>query len=120
MRQREDKNSPPRCPFCGTDLKRPEQMNLTPTDIVQGGACSCGALYLVDPTGKDVGSMMAQALNWAADTLGKGVGDLAPDVDYQDAILSYDWRTHRSTGISRGYRDRYSRLYIMKVGKKTA
>jgi hypothetical protein len=64
--------------------------------------------------------MMAQALNWAAESLGKGVGDLVPDVDYQDAILSYDWRMHSSTGISRGYMDRYGRLYVMKVGGKPA
>ncbi len=64
--------------------------------------------------------MMAQALNWAADALGKSVGDLIPEVDYQDAILSYDWRTHSSTGISRGYMDRYGRLYVMKTSEKTA
>ena len=62
--------------------------------------------------------MMAQSLNWVADTLGKDVGELVPDVDYQDAILSYDWRTHSSTGISRGYMDRYGRLYVMKVGDR--
>ena len=120
MKVREEKNAPPSCPFCGAHLKRPEEMKISPTDIVQGGTCGCGALYLADPTGKDVGSMMAQALNWAADTLGKDVGDLAPNEDYQDAILSYDWRNHRSTGVSQGYMDGLGRLYIMKVGKRTA
>ena len=120
MKVREEKNAPPSCPFCGAHLNRPEQMKISPSDIVQGGKCGCGALYLVDPTGKDVGSMMAQALNWAADTLGKDVGSLAPDEDYQDMVLSYDWRNHRSTGVSQGYMDRNGRLYIMKVGKRTA
>jgi hypothetical protein len=42
------------------------------------------------------------------------------DADYHDEILSYDWRTHSSIGISRGYMDRYGRLYVMKVGDKPA
>jgi len=117
---RTQEKSAPRCPFCGADLPRPAEITISGTERGSGGFCFCGALYLVDPTGKDVGSMMAQALNWAADALGKGVGDLVPEVDYQDAILSYDWRTHTSTGISRGYMDRYGRLYVMKAGEKTA
>ena len=110
----------PRCPFCGADLARPAEIAISGTEKGMGGFCICGALYLVDPTGKDVGSMMSQALNWAAVTLGKDVGDLVADADYHDEILSYDWRTHSSTGISRGYMDRYGRLYVMKVGDKSA
>ena len=119
MRVREEKDAPPSCPFCGAPLKRPEQMKITPTDVVPGGRCSCGALYLSDPTGKNVGLMMAQALVAAADILKKDIGDMVPDEDYRDAVLSYDWRNHRSTGIAHGYLDGSGRLYIMKVGKKT-
>jgi len=118
MKQREEKNSAPKCPFCGSYLKRPETMTLTTADIVQGGTCSCGALYLVDPTGKNVGLMMAQALNEAAEMQKKGVGELTPDEDYQDAVLSYDVRNHRSTGINQGYMDGMGRLYIIKIGKQ--
>jgi len=120
MRVREEKDAPPRCPFCGAYLNRPEQMKITPTDIVQGGRCTCGALYLADPTGKNVGLMMAQALAAAADILKKEIEDLVPDEDYQDRVLSYDWRNHRSTGAAQGYMDGSGRLYIMKVGKRAA
>jgi len=92
-------------------------MKITPTDIVQGGTCECGALYLSDPTVKNVGLMMAQALVAAADMLKKEIRDLVPEEDYQDAVLSYDWRNHRSTGVSKGYMDGSGRLYIIKVGK---
>jgi hypothetical protein len=120
VRVREEKNAPPSCPFCGAPLQRPAEMKISPTDIVQGGRCSCGALYLSDPTGKNVGLMMSQALVAAADLLKKEIADLVPDEDYQDAVLSYDWRNHRSTGVSKGYMDGSGRLYIMKVNKKTA
>ncbi|NTW60867.1 MAG: hypothetical protein HGA43_17095, partial [Nitrospirae bacterium] len=82
--------------------------------------CSCGALYLSDPTGKNVGLMMAQAIVAAADLLKKEIVDLVPDEDYQDAVLNYDWRNHRSTGVSRGYMDGNGKLYIMKIGKRAA
>jgi hypothetical protein len=119
LKKREEKNSAPRCPYCGTDLQRPAEIAISDTEKGPGGVCACGAVYLVDPTGKNVGTLMAQALLMAADVLGKSVGDLVPDEDYQDAILSYDGRTHRSTGVSKGYRDRYGRLYIIKVRKST-
>jgi hypothetical protein len=48
------------------------------------------------------------------------VSDLVPGEDYDDAVLSYDWRRHRSPGISKGFMDGYGRLYILKVKQKTA
>jgi hypothetical protein len=101
-------------------LRGPSQTARRDEDIVQGGRCTCGALYLSDPTGKNVGLMMSQALVAAADILKKEISELMPDEDYQDSVLCYDWRNHRSTGVSKGYMDGSGRLYIMKVGKKTA
>ncbi len=114
---REQGRAAPQCPFCGAELKRPTDFKISDTENGLGGTCSCGATYLVDPTGKNVGQMMAQALNMATDVLKKGITDLVPDEDYQDAVLSYDWRTHRSTGVSQGYMDGYGRLYIFKIKK---
>jgi len=37
MKVREEKNAPPSCPFCRGHLNRPEQMKISPSDIVQGG-----------------------------------------------------------------------------------
>ncbi len=114
---REEGKSAPRCPFCGSDLMRPSEITVGDAEQSTGGTCSCGALFLVDPTGKNVGTMMAQALNMMTEELKKGIGELVPDEDYQDAVLSYDWRTHRSTGVSQGYMDGYGRLYIFKIRK---
>ncbi len=114
---REEGKAAPRCPFCGAALPRPTDMTIGDAERATGGTCSCGAIFLVDPTGKNVGTMMAQALNMMTEELKKGIGELVPDEDYQDAVLNYDWRTHRSTGVSKGYMDGYGRLYIFKVKK---
>lgn len=108
----------PRCPFCETELQRPEPIQTGDAEPVPGGACSCGAIYLVDPTGKNVGLIMSQALVLAAEKLGKKVADLDSDADYDDDVMSYDWRTHRSLGKVSGFMDGYGRMYVLRIKKK--
>jgi len=110
----------PKCPFCDAELRRPESIPVGAGESGQGGTCGCGAVYLMDPTGKNVGTIMVQVLGMAAEALSKRMEELLPDEDYVDAILNYDWRTHRSYGVSAGYMDGYGRLYILRVNKKTA
>lgn len=119
MRTREEAVAP-RCPFCDAALKRPEAMQGGESEQVQGGSCSCGAVYLVDPTGKNVGMVMAMALNIAAEKLGKRISDLDSENDYEDAVLSYDWRNHRSIGKVTGYMDGYGRMYVVRMRERTA
>ncbi len=107
----------PRCPFCGAKLERPADMTISPVEKAQGGRCACDAFFIVDSTGKNVGEVMAQALGMAAEKLSKNIWDLAPDDDYEEAIMRYDFRTHRSLGFDRGYADGYGRLYIIKIKK---
>jgi len=109
----------PVCPFCRTRIARPAEIEINPMERVLGGKCSgCGALYLVDPTSKNVGEVMVQALGLAAREISKEVSDMVAGEDYDDVILSYDWRTHRSSGEPRSFADRYGRLYFLKVKKK--
>ena len=109
----------PVCPFCKAGLARPVTMTVNTTERVSGGTCgTCGAIYIVDPTSKNVGEVMMQALGIAAEKLSKDMSDLVAGEDYEDAVLNYDWRTHRSSGISRGFMDGNGRLYIIKVKQK--
>ncbi len=87
-------------------------------ETVPGGKCgSCGALYILDPTSKNVGQVMMQGLDMAAAELSKDSTDLVAGEDYEDIILSYDWRTHRSAGVPKGFMDGHGRLYVIKVIK---
>ncbi len=104
------------CPFCRGKLARPAEMKISAMEKVLGGTCgTCGALYLMDPTGKNVGEIMVQALDWAAARLSKDSSEMVPGKDYDDAVLSYNWRTHRSSGEPKGFMDGCGRLYVIKV-----
>lgn len=94
-------------------------MRFSAFETVMGGACSkCGAIYLMDPTGKNVGDIMVQGIELAAYRLSKQTGEMVSGEDYDDIILSYDWRTHRSVGEARGFADRSGRLYVIKIKNK--
>ena len=91
-------------------------MRLSAMETVMGGTCgTCDATYLLDPTSKNVGEVMMQALGMAAVQLSKDTSEMVAGQDYDDAVLSYDWRTHRSRGPSKGFMDGYGRLYIIKI-----
>lgn len=107
----------PLCPFCGAELQQPSEITINEFEKALGGTCLCGAVFLVDQTGKNAGTIMAQGLGLAAELLHKELIDMVPDQDYRDAIISYDWRLHRSAGVSAGFADGYGRLYIIQVKK---
>jgi hypothetical protein len=71
----------------------------------------------VDPTSKNIGEVMMQSLQLAAEELGRDSTTLEPGEDYEDEILSYDLRNHRSSGVPKSIMDGHGRLYILKMKK---
>ena len=109
------------CPFCRTELPRPIELSISASERALGGTCKgCGAVYLVDPTSKNVGEVMMQALEMAASRVSKSSSEMISGEDYEDAIVSYNVRTHRSPGEPKGYMDGNGRLYAIKVKKKAS
>ncbi len=103
------------------ELERPATLQLDSSESVLGGTCkTCGAFFIVDPTGKNVGEIMVQALNEVASRLSKSFSDLVAGEDYEDVILSYDCRIHQSTGPVQGYMDGHGRLYIVKWKQRSS
>lgn len=119
MKERTREGREPHCAFCKAALARPVKMDLSTMESVLGNTCgSCGALYLVDPTSKNVGEIMMQALGIAADKLSKDISGMTAGEDYEDAVLSYDLKLHRSSGEPQGFMDGKARLYMIKVMSK--
>ena len=112
LRQR---GEPPACPFCGAGLPRPKRRPANTTSVLPGGRCACGACFVVDPTGRNGGDALLEAL---ADACG---GDrarsnlLQPGRDYEELIENYDPQLHRWIKGFRGYRRGMARLYLVKL-----
>ena len=60
---------------------------------------------------------MVQGLQIASLDLGKDLGMLDPDVDYEDTVLRYDVKQHQTLGPAGNSVDRFGRLYVIKVNQ---
>ncbi len=106
---------PPACRFCGAALPRPRPRPWSATSLLPGGRCSCGAVFVVDPTGRNGGNALLEAL---ADACG---GDrdrsnfLVPGRDYGELIENYDTQLHRYIKEFKGYRRGMARIYLVKL-----
>lgn len=86
------KYNPPECPFCGRYILQPKITKTVFGDIYSG-RCNCGAVYVCDPTGHNVGEAYMEALalakgDWDISTMNEGVS-------YQTLDMDYDIRTHK-------------------------
>ena len=103
----------PECPFCGKSITAPEKTKTDFGEII-AGRCACGAVYVCDPTGHNMGEAYMDALalakgDWKLDEMNSDEAYLTNDMDY-------DLRTHsrlysKSTGQSGG------KLIFVKISK---
>ncbi len=85
----------PWCPFCGMDVGRPRYADERKLDDFPMGKCECGAVYVCDATGHNLGNAMVECLVFAT-----GDWDLAwellPEEDYLTGrVEDYDELTHQ-------------------------
>jgi len=85
----------PSCPFCGTYLKKPSELDNGMPQEMPVGACDCGAVYTCDVTGHNLGTAMTEALVFACNGDWDLAWDLLPEDDYLVAELEeYDYKSH--------------------------
>ena len=85
----------PRCPFCNGRLERPREIEPKRRGDFEYGVCSCGAVFVHDVTGFNLGAAMVEALEFACDADLDLAWDLMPGEDYQDALIEgYDIGRH--------------------------
>lgn len=90
------KTQPPLCPFCGQEIAPPQPLEDTFLYEFDGGECSCGAVYSFDPTSRNGGMVLMQAMVQACQGDWDKAQDLSSEIDYQEGILSrYSALTHR-------------------------
>jgi hypothetical protein len=105
-----EQNRPVRCPFCGTEIPRPKELDGGLWYEFDGGFCSCGAAYALDPTARNGGQVLLQALVMASGGDWDRALGLAPGVDYDDICLRrYDAYSHRLSSTA------FASLYFIRL-----
>jgi hypothetical protein len=84
------------CPFCGLGVDRPGESSTEISHEMPIGRCGCGAVYVCDVTGHNLGTALVDALVFACEGNWEGVWELQPDRDYLEGrVENYDEVTHR-------------------------
>jgi len=80
------------CPFCSAPVGDTQEIQTRFGNTFTGGICSCGAVYVYDRSGHNLGDAYVDALTFAC----RGDWDLAwsltPDVDYEVIEKTHDAR----------------------------
>ncbi len=85
----------PWCPFCGQNVGRPTEPIERKMDEFLLGECQCGAVYVSEPTGFNIGSAIVECMTAACHDNYDLAFELEPDVDYLSSRLeNYDEVTH--------------------------
>jgi len=83
------------CPFCKNRISQPKEMEPRRLGDFSYGTCMCGAVYVCDETGHNIGAAMIEALGFACKDDWDLAWSLMPEEDYQDAqIEKYDLQTN--------------------------
>ena len=89
-------NVKPWCPFCGIDVGRTRDAVERKMTEFPVGSCDCGAVYVCDATGHNVGAAMVECLVYACGDDWDLAWELIPEDDYLTGrIDNYDEVTHQ-------------------------
>lgn len=96
MGSKAEANVKPWCPFCGMDIGRPTEAVQRKMNEFPMGKCECGAVYVCDATGHNVGAAMVECLVNACNDEWDLAWELVAEEDYLTGrIEDYDDVTHQ-------------------------
>lgn len=91
-----DRTVPARCPFCRREILQPREIKGGQWYDFTGGYCACGAVFALDPTARNGGAVLLQAMLMACGGDMDRVLSLSSDADYDEGHVSkYNDRTHQ-------------------------
>ncbi len=90
-----------KCPFCSKPIAEPTEIRTRFGNTFTGGRCECGAIYVYDRSGHNLGDAYVDGLTYACNGDADRAWSLTPDVDYEVVELSYDARRNRFSGPQR-------------------
>jgi hypothetical protein len=96
MKKKGKQNVKPWCPFCGMDVGRTRDAQQRKMTEFPVGRCECGAVYVCDATGHNVGAAIVECLVYACGDDWDLAWNLVPEDDYLTGrIDNYDELTHQ-------------------------
>ena len=100
----------PECPFCSKMLERPRNTRTEFAEVISG-RCECGAIYVCDPTGHNVGEAYGDAIALAAGNW--NIGELDSD-SYSMEEMDYDMKSHSQVS-AKGMNFQTGKLIFIKM-----
>lgn len=105
------------CPFCERQLGDLEEIRSKFGNIISGGRCECGAVYVYDGSGHNIGDAYVDGLTLLCDGDLEKAWSLSPGEDYEIKEFNYDARKNRFSSESLG-RGKRSPVYLfVKLSK---
>jgi hypothetical protein len=104
------------CPFCSRSLDAPGKIKSRFGSSFEGGRCECGAVYVYDSTGHNLGDAYIEALGLVCDDDMDKAWSLTPDKDYTVLELGYDRRRNKLGGDRKPRKN--SPVYLFLLLKK--
>jgi hypothetical protein len=102
------------CPFCENYLRAPVEINFKDMELT-GGICTCGAIYVHDRTGRNLGGIFMDALTFAC----KGDIDKSLSLDPEDyASVDYDYDIHSNKIGGTGKTGKAGKLIFVRLKNK--
>jgi hypothetical protein len=99
------------CPFCERPLGELEEIMTKFGNVISGGRCECGAAYVYDGSGHNVGDAYVDGLTLACNGDLDKAWSMTPGEDYDVKEFAYDRRKNRFSSESEG-RGRRSPVYL--------
>lgn len=91
-----DRNLSARCPFCRREILPPREIKGGQWYDFAGGYCACGAVFAHDPTARNGGAVLLQAMLMACDGDMERVLNLSSETDYDEGHVNrYNGLSHR-------------------------
>jgi len=106
-----------RCPFCDNPIEEPQEVMSRFGNTFSGGRCICGAVYVYDRSGHNMGDAYVDVLTLAYDGDIDKAWSETPDEDYEILELTYNVRRHKF-GREPGSRGRPSPSFLFVRLKK--
>ncbi len=116
MNQRVEEERILKCPFCARPLGEPAEISTRFGSAFTGGQCECGAAYVFDRSGHNLGDAYVDALMYACGDDADKAWGLVPDEDYEVRELTYDTRRNKFSPSQRRAQATYLFILVKRRG----